>query len=100
MLASCPDVSSEPFGYFKAEPFGWTDCAKDDEGAIALYEMPQPDRVAELQAKLKASQWKDHNTRELADKLTTIAIQFKDTQQLRAQISMAIKEYRKQIGAE
>ena len=30
----------EPFGYFKAEPFGWTDCAETDEGAIALYEMP------------------------------------------------------------
>lgn len=31
---------SEPFGYFRAEPFGWTDCAEDDEGAKALYEMP------------------------------------------------------------
>lgn len=30
----------EPFGYFKAEPFGWTDCSEDDEGAIALYEHP------------------------------------------------------------
>lgn len=30
----------EPFGYFKAEPFGWTDCASTDEGAIALYEHP------------------------------------------------------------
>jgi hypothetical protein len=30
--------AQEPFGYFKAEPFGWTDCGKDDEGAIALYE--------------------------------------------------------------
>jgi hypothetical protein len=30
----------EPFGYFKAEPFGWTDCAETDEGAIALYEQP------------------------------------------------------------
>lgn len=28
----------EPFGYFKAEPFGWTDCSETDEGAIALYE--------------------------------------------------------------
>jgi hypothetical protein len=28
----------EPFGYFKSEPFGWTDCAETDEGAIALYE--------------------------------------------------------------
>ena len=30
----------EPFGYFRAEPFGWTDCAATDEGAIALYERP------------------------------------------------------------
>lgn len=30
----------EPFGYFKPEPFGWTDCAADDDGAIALYEHP------------------------------------------------------------
>jgi hypothetical protein len=32
----------EPFGYFKAEPFGWRDCAETDEGAIDLYEAPQP----------------------------------------------------------
>ena len=30
----------EPFGYFKAEPFGWTDCAETDEGAVALYQAP------------------------------------------------------------
>ena len=35
-------VAQEPFGYFKAEPFGWRDCAETDEGAIALYEAPQP----------------------------------------------------------
>ena len=34
----------EPFGYFKPEPFGWTDCAETDEGAIALYERPQPSK--------------------------------------------------------
>jgi hypothetical protein len=28
----------EPFGYFKAEPFGWTDCAETDENAKELYE--------------------------------------------------------------
>lgn len=33
--------SQEPFGYFRALPFGWTDCAATDEGAIALYERPQ-----------------------------------------------------------
>lgn len=35
-------VAQEPFGYFRAEPFGWRDCAETDEGAIALYEAPQP----------------------------------------------------------
>jgi hypothetical protein len=29
---------SEPFGYFKAEPFGWVDCAETDDGAVALYD--------------------------------------------------------------
>ena len=41
----------EPFGYFKAEPFGWTDCAETDEGAVALYEHPSAqdlERFAEL----------------------------------------------------
>jgi len=38
--ASAP-AQDEPFGHFRVEPFGWTDCAKDDEGAIALYERPQ-----------------------------------------------------------
>lgn len=33
-------VQGEPFGYFRAEPFGWTDCAETDEGAIALYTHP------------------------------------------------------------
>jgi hypothetical protein len=29
----------EPFGYFKAEPFAWTDCGEDEEGATALYDL-------------------------------------------------------------
>ena len=41
---AAPPVQSvpepEPFGYFKSEPFGWTDCAETDDGAIALYELP------------------------------------------------------------
>lgn len=28
----------EPFGYFRADSFGWTDCAATDDGAKALYE--------------------------------------------------------------
>jgi hypothetical protein len=44
----------EPFGYFKAEPFGWRECAETDEGAIALYEAPQPQADA-LDAAAKGS---------------------------------------------
>jgi hypothetical protein len=36
-LAQYVLCESEPFGYFKAEPFGWTDCAETDEGAMPLY---------------------------------------------------------------
>ena len=39
---AAPVPAQEPFGYFKAEPFGWRDCAETDEGAVALYEAPQP----------------------------------------------------------
>lgn len=28
----------EPFGFFKPEPFGWTDCAETDDDAIPLYD--------------------------------------------------------------
>ena len=37
-----PEIKDDkPFGYFRAEPFGWTDCAPTDEGAIPLYDKPQ-----------------------------------------------------------
>jgi hypothetical protein len=39
----------EPFGYFKSEPFGWTDCAETDDGAIALYTAPPAPSVPELE---------------------------------------------------
>lgn len=39
--AALAPAQGEPFGHFRVEPFGWTDCAEDDEGAIALYERPQ-----------------------------------------------------------
>ena len=40
----------EPFGYFKAEPFGWTDCAETDDGAIALFDVPPAPTPAEAPA--------------------------------------------------
>jgi hypothetical protein len=58
-LACCPDNSyvelkpaQEPFGYFRAQPFGGEDCEEHDEGAKALYEVP-PD-VSALVASLQA----------------------------------------------
>jgi len=33
-------IEQEPFGYFRADAFGWTDCAETDENAKALYEYP------------------------------------------------------------
>ncbi len=35
----------EPFGYFRAEPFGWTDCSETDEGAVPLYEQDSIDEL-------------------------------------------------------
>ena len=42
LRAALAESAVEPFGYFRAEPFGWTDCAPTDEGAKALYEVPPP----------------------------------------------------------
>jgi len=40
----------EPFGYFKAEPFGWSDCTETDEGAQPLYDQAAIDEIkAELE---------------------------------------------------
>jgi hypothetical protein len=45
-IINAPEIEQgEPFGYFKAEPFGWTDCSETDEGAIALYENPPASTV-------------------------------------------------------
>ena len=47
----------EPFGYFRALPFGWEDCSEKDEGAVALYEQSVIDslllEIASLQEELK-----------------------------------------------
>ena len=38
-------AQQEPFGYFRAEPFGWTDCAESDEDAVPLYPHPAPQQA-------------------------------------------------------
>ena len=46
---------SEPFGYFRAEPFGWTDCGPDDDGAKALYEWPADTQLTDAAPELLAA---------------------------------------------
>ena len=48
-------ADQEPFGYFRAEPFGWTDCAEADEGAVALYERPTQPAVVEPLTPIRAA---------------------------------------------
>lgn len=37
-----PEPVGEPFGYFRALPFGWEQCGEHDDGAVALYDRPAP----------------------------------------------------------
>ena len=54
------EPTPEPFGYFKAEPFGWTDCAETDDGAIALFDAPPAPTPAEAPADVArdAERWR------------------------------------------
>ena len=48
MTDHIPDATkmvSEPFGYFKTTPCGWTDCAETDEGAVPLYDRETVERL-------------------------------------------------------
>lgn len=110
MLANCQEVDSEPFGYFKAEPFGWTDCAETDEGAIALYDKPQPDRVAELEALIGGdlSEWlKEDETvikrleREHKDvclTLSRLAKEQRKNEELEAKLKVAVEALKGSIS--
>lgn len=49
--------AAEPFGYFRAEPFGWTDCAESDEGAKPLYEKPQAHSDLHAAAQALVDRW-------------------------------------------
>lgn len=38
-------MNIEPFGYFRALPFGWEDCSENDEGAMPLYDQKAVDEL-------------------------------------------------------
>src|SRR5574343_1178577 len=44
----------DPFGYFKPEPFGWTDCAESDDDAIPLYDKVAIKLIEKQRDKLSA----------------------------------------------
>lgn len=74
-------TTPEPFGYFRAMPFGWEQCAETDEGAKALYEHPAP--IA-----LEAP--KDNQIAALVNKVRDIARMFHDHQSLRDRIAIEL----------
>ena len=45
----------EPFGYFRAEPFGWTACAETDDGAVPLYDKAAIDGLVKQRDELLAA---------------------------------------------
>lgn len=45
-----PEPVGEPFGHFRALPFGWEQCGEHDDGAVALYTRPAPDGWTEADA--------------------------------------------------
>lgn len=59
----------EPFGYFKAEPFGWTDCAETDEGAQPLWDKAAHDhqqaRINALEKVIQRQQFIEDRYEEL-----------------------------------
>lgn len=74
-------ATPEPFGYFRAMPFGWEQCAETDEGAKALYEHPAP--IA-----LEAP--KDNQIAALVNKVRDIARMFHGHQSLRERIAIEL----------
>ena len=53
-----PAPVGEPFGYFRALPFGWEQCGEHDDGAVALYDHPAPGVPEDVQRETAAAQAK------------------------------------------
>ena len=69
-----PEPVGEPFGYFRALPFGWEQCGEHDDGAVALYTRPAPDGWTEA----------DADAARLAMELECLLLDTKTPQQSRA----------------
>ena len=70
LRAALAQLKQEPYGYFKAEPFGWVDCAETDDGAKALYEAPPQRTWVGLTDEERSSFWTaDYMTQKEWDRL-------------------------------
>lgn len=67
----------DPFGYFKPEPFGWTDCAESDDDAIPLYDKVAIKLIEKQRDELLAAlesilpEFRQHSLRNLRDDETS-----------------------------
>jgi hypothetical protein len=73
----------------------WTlTCDARDAEALSKFDRPEDSTYTEVievfRAPREKSVWKDHNTRELVNELTTVAKDYGHTQQLRARISSVV----------
>ena len=89
----------EPFGFFKAEPFGWTDCAETDEGAQPLFDQAAIDAISKQRDELLADLTAARNALlregmqrdELLAALEDVKIYLQDTQAQRRIYDRVIK---------
>jgi hypothetical protein len=59
----------EPFGYFKAEPFGWTDCAETDGDAIPLFDKAAIHLIQKQRDELLAALEASRNALDIANNM-------------------------------
>ena len=59
--AATPEPVGEPFGYFRALPFGWEQCGEHDDGAVALYDRPAPGVPEDVQRDAERLDWLTFN---------------------------------------
>ncbi|MFM7012156.1 MAG: hypothetical protein ACKO0Z_22980 [Betaproteobacteria bacterium] len=58
-------TNPEPFGFFRAHPFGWEDCGEADEGATPLYDQDAIDALVDQRDELLAALNQIHDLRPL-----------------------------------
>ena len=89
-------LSIEPFGYFKSEPFGWTDCAENDECAQPLFDLATVHAIEKQRDELLSALIKARY--DMAWTIVTLAIEREPTQR-EIEKAIAISTPDSDIGA-